>query len=105
MNEIEVDTLLPNDEVKDAVRNGDVSQIHRGKAYAEEGDRFELDGATFEITAVEERTLGDLTDEDAQTEGSPDLDRYKRRLDSAHAEGFEWNDDADVVRHAFERVE
>ena len=64
-----------------------------------------MDGTTFEVTDITHRTLGDLTDEDAQAEGSEDLDAYRKRLEHAHGDGFEWDDDADVVRHRFERRE
>ncbi|QSG03574.1 ASCH domain containing protein [Natranaeroarchaeum sulfidigenes] len=82
--------------------DGEVIQIHRGQAYADEGDTFTIDDTTFEITAIEERTLGDMTDEDARAEGVADLDQYREILQRAH-EHFEWDDDSDVVRHAFEQ--
>jgi len=76
--------LLPNDRVKQAALDGDVTQLHRGNRYGEEGDAFEVDGVTFELTEVTERTLGDMTDEDAKREGSPSLEAYKERMVHAH---------------------
>ena len=70
-----------------------------------EGDTFDVNGVTFELTAVTERTLGDMTDADAIREGSPSLEEYKERMVRAHGGSFDWDDDADVVRHRFERVE
>ena len=102
MAQIDVDTLLPNGHVKELVADGEMTQLTRGQAYAEEGDNFEVDDDTYAVTSVEELTLGELTDEDAQREGSADLDAYKKRLVRAHGGDFEWNDDADVVRHRFE---
>jgi hypothetical protein len=102
MAHIEVDTLLPNGHVKELVADGEMTQLTRGQAYADEGDTFEIDGDTYAVTTVEELTLGELTDEDAQREGSADLDAYKKRLVRAHGGDFEWDDDADVVRHRFE---
>lgn len=96
--------ILPGDHLIGKVKQGDITQMHRGQAYAEEGDTFEIDGDTFEVTDVTERTLGDMTDEDAKREGSPDLEHYKKRLQHAH-DTFEWDDDSDVVRHRFEAVE
>ncbi|MGA9403342.1 ASCH domain-containing protein [Haladaptatus sp.] len=104
MSKIDADTLLPSEHVQRAVTAGQVSQLHRGNPYAEEGDTFDIDGETFEVVAVTERTLGDLTDEDARAEGSEDLDAYRERLDRAH-DDFEWDDDATVFRHRFEHVE
>jgi hypothetical protein len=98
------EALLPSERLRRQARDGDVTQIHRGQAYADEGDRFEPDGATFEVVAVDERTLGDLTDADARAEGASDLDGDRELLARAHDE-FEWDDDAPVVRHRFERVD
>ncbi|ESP88576.1 hypothetical protein [Candidatus Halobonum tyrrellensis] len=104
MATIDAGTLLPNEHVRRAARDGEITQMHRGNRYADEGDTFELAGTEFEVTAVEERTLGDLTDADARAEGSEDLDAYRERLERVHDE-FEWDDDSPVVRHAFERRE
>jgi hypothetical protein len=101
MSEIDPGTLLPNDRMIQQALEGEVTQIHRGQQYAEAGDTFEIDDTAFEVVAVEERTLGDMTDEDARAEGARDLDHYRQILDRAH-EHFEWDDDSGVVRHEFE---
>ena len=103
MSEIDPGSLFPNDRTIEAVAAGEMTQIHRGKQYAAEGDWFEIDGDRFEVVDVTERTLGDVTDEDARREGSPDLDAYKRRMERAHGGDFEWDEDADVIRHRIER--
>jgi len=105
MTEIDPGELFPNDRTLEAVAAGEITQIHRGNRYAEEGDSFELDGDAFDVVDVTERTLGDVTDEDTRREGSADLDAYKQRLVRAHGGEFEWNDDADVVRHRVARRE
>ena len=99
MADIDPETVFPNERTIEAVAAGEVTQIHRGQRYAEEGDTFELDGQQFEVVDVTERTLGDMTDEDARREGSPDLESYKQRLIRVHGGDFEWNDDDEVVRH------
>ena len=86
MSENDPADLLPNDRVKQAAVDGDVTQLHRGNQYGEAGDTFEVDGVTFELTDVTERTLGDMTDEDAKREGSPSLDAYKERMVSVLAQ-------------------
>lgn len=101
MARIDVEEVLPNDRVQQMVLDGEVTQIHRGHQYAEEGDTFEIDGTVFEVTDVTHRTLGALTDADARREGSADLDAYRERLARTHDE-FEWDDDSPVVRHRFE---
>lgn len=104
MAELDAGEILPNEHVQQMAAEGTITQMHRGHEYASEGDTFEVDGERFEVTDVTHRTLGDLTDEDAQREGSEDLEAYKRRLDRVHDE-FEWDPESDVVRHRFEPVE
>lgn len=105
MSEFDPADLLPNERVKQAALEGDVTQLHRGNRYGQEGDTFEVDGVTFELTEVTEHTLGEMTDEDARREGSPSLEAYKQRMVRVHGGDFEWDDDADVVRHRFERAD
>ncbi len=102
MAELDVDTLLPSPRMREQALDGDVTQIHRGQQYADPGDTFAVDGTTFEVVTVDERTLGDLTDEDARAEGARDLDHYREILDRAH-DHFEWDDDSEIVCHRFER--
>ncbi|RQH01002.1 ASCH domain-containing protein [Natrarchaeobius oligotrophus] len=102
MSELDPAELLPSERMQRQAREGEVTQIHRGHQYADVGDTFEIDGTAFEVTVVEERTLGDLTDEDARAEGMDDLESYERLLERAH-ESFEWDDDSEVVLHRFER--
>jgi len=105
MTDIDASDVFPNERAVAAVGEGEMTQITRGQAYAEVGDRFEVDGERFEVVAVDERRLGDLTDADARREGSADLDAYRERLERAHGDGFEWNDDAEVVTHRVAPVE
>jgi hypothetical protein len=102
MATIDASDLLPNERVEQMALSGALTQLHRGDRYADEGDTFEIDGVTFVVTGVDDRTLGDLTDADARAEGSEDLTAYRRRLEAVH-DSFEWDDDAPVVRHRFER--
>jgi hypothetical protein len=104
MAEIDPDALLPNDRVKRAVLDGDVTQLSRGAAnrYADPGDTFEIDGTTFAVTDVSERTLGDLTDADAQREGSPSLEAYRERMARVHPGDFEWDETSAIVTYRFE---
>jgi len=102
MAEIEPETLLPNDRVIQAVADGEMTQITRGQAYAEEGDSFHIDDQTFVVERIEQLTLGEMTDADAQREGSPDLEAYKERMVRAHGGNFEWDDSAEVIQHRLE---
>ncbi len=107
MAEIDPDALLPNERVKSAVSDGEITQLTRGAGnrYAGAGDAFVLDDTRFEVTEVEERTLGDLTDADARREGSPSLEAYKERMEKVHPGPFEWDDTSEVRTYRFEPVE
>lgn len=104
MADIDADSVLPNERMRSGAQDGDVTQIHRGQRYADEGDRFEVEGDAFEVVEVRERTLGDLTDEDARKEGMRDLEQYREILDRAH-DNFEWDDDSEIVLHRFKRTQ
>ena len=103
MTEIPAADLLPAERIRQSVLAGDVTQLHRGDKHASEGDRFEIDGTTFEVTTVETEQLGELTDADARAEGSPNLAAYKKRIEQTH--NTEWDDDTEVVLHEFEPVD
>jgi hypothetical protein len=107
MAEIDAGDLLPNERVRGMALDGEVTQIHRGgnRRYAEPGDTFEIEGTTFEVTDVEERTLGEMTDADARREGSESLEAYRGRMERVHGGDFEWDDSSEVVRYRFERRE
>lgn len=102
MTERDPSDLLPSERMRTQALEGEVTQIHRGHQYADEGDTFTIEDATFEVTDVTERRLGDLTDADARAEGMDDLEAYRTLLERAH-ENFAWDDDSEVVRHQFER--
>lgn len=103
MARTEADDLLPSQRLRDAVADGEITQIHRGDRHAEEGDTLVIDGEEYELTEVRERRLGELTDEDARAEGSPDLEAYKRRIEKTH--GTTWDDDSTAYLHDFEPKE
>ncbi|MCQ4333082.1 ASCH domain-containing protein [Natronomonas sp. F2-12] len=107
MTEIDSDALLPNDRVKEAVLEGEITQLSRGAGnrYAEAGDTFVLEGTRFGVTDVETRTLGDLTDADARREGSPSLEAYKARMEKVHPGNFEWDPTSEIRTYRFERTD
>lgn len=101
MSEIPAGELLPSDRLREMVLNGEVTQLHRGDEHASNGDTFDIEGTTFEVTEVETERLSDLSDEDARAEGSSDLESYKQRIERTHR--TEWDDDRTAVLHRFER--
>ncbi len=97
---VDASKLLPAERIRQQVLDGEITQLHRGNQYAEEGDVFEIDGTEFVVTEVRMERLGDMTDKDARAEGSPDLESYKRRIERTH--DTEWDDDDEAVLHRFE---
>ncbi len=102
MSDRDAADLLPSDRMRKQALDGEVTQIHRGHQYAEVGDTFTIEGTTFEVTEISDRTLGDLTDADARAEGMDDLEGYRQLLERAH-DNFEWDDDSEVVLHRFDK--
>lgn len=102
MGTIDAADLLPAERLRAGALEDEITQIHRGDPHAAEGDTFEIDGTTFEVVAVFEERLGELTDEDARAEGSPDLEAYKRRIERTH--DTTWDDENTAVCHRFEPV-
>jgi hypothetical protein len=100
MASIKADDLLPAQRLRDAVAEGEITQIHRGDRHADEGDTFLIDGVEYELTEVRKRRLGELTDEDARAEGSPNLEAYKKRIEKTH--DTTWDDDSTAYLHDFE---
>ena len=103
MGSIKADDLLPAQRLRDAVSEGEITQIHRGDRHADEGDVFRIDGREYELVEVRERRLGELTDEDARAEGSPNLRAYKRRIEETH--DTTWDGSSTAYLHDFEPVE
>jgi hypothetical protein len=103
MTDIDADELLPAERIREAVLAGEITQLHRGDKHASAGDIFCIDGTEFEVTEVREHRLGEVTDEDARAEGSPNLDAYKQRIERTH--NLTWDDEDTAVLHRFEPAE
>lgn len=102
MARIDASDLLPAERLRTGALEGEITQLHRGDPHAEEGDTFAIDGTTFAVVDVFEQRLGELTDEDARAEGSPDLEAYRRRIERTH--DTEWDDEKTAFCHRFEPV-
>ncbi len=100
MARIDAAELLPAERIRQQALAGNITQLHRGDPHAAEGDTFVIEDTTFEVTNVEHHQLGELTDEDARAEGSPNLEAYKRRIEAMH--DIEWDDSSEAVLHEFE---
>ena len=98
----DIDRLIRHPKLVEAAINGRKTQQRRDGIYAYPGEVFTLEGVEFEVTSVERRKLGEMTDQDAQAEGYPNLAMYKDVILKMHA-NMEWKDDGLVWVHSFTR--
>ncbi|GGN14999.1 hypothetical protein [Halarchaeum nitratireducens] len=57
---LDVDRYVPSDYLKRKLLSGEIETLTLHERVADPGDTFEVQGATFEITAVEVRDAADL---------------------------------------------
>jgi len=98
----EIDRLVTHAKLVEAALAGRKTAQRRDGIYAYPGETFELEGVEFTITALERKTLGDMTDADAQAEGYPSMAMYKDLILRMHA-GMEWDVSHKVWVHKFEK--
>ncbi len=98
----EIENLVRHSKLVEAALSGQKTQQRRDGVYAHPGETFELEGATFIITSLERKKLGDMTNEDASAEGYPSLEAYKDLILKMHS-GMTWNEDDLVWVHSFKR--
>lgn len=92
--------MIRHPKLIEAAIDGRKTQQRRDGLYAYPGEVFALEGVEFEVTTVERRKLGEMTDEDAQAEGYPNLAMYKDIILKMHA-NMEWNAESLVWVHSF----
>ena len=100
----QIDRLVTNEKMVAAVAEGRKSQQRRNGVYAYPGERFDLEGETFEVVRLEHQRLGDMTEDEAQKEGFPNLDVYRDIIIRMHP-GMAGSPDHKVWLHEFARVQ
>ena len=98
----EIARLVRHPKLAEAARAGRKNQQRRDGVYAYPGETFELEGVRFTVTALEQRSLGEMTEADAQAEGYPDLAAYQDLILKMHA-GMNWDASHLVWVHHFEK--
>lgn len=98
----EIDRLVTHPKLVEATLAGQKTEQRRDGVYAYPGEKFELNGIEFTVTALDRKTLGDMTDADAQAEGYPSMEAYKALILRMHA-GMKWNESHKVWVHKFEK--
>lgn len=99
---IEQLVTIPEDIEK--VIHGEKTATRRNGVYADIGEVMELKGKKFRVERIYQQKLGDVTDEDAQKEGYPDLEAYKQSILDIHP-GMKWAPKMRVWVHEYEPVE
>jgi hypothetical protein len=94
--------LVRQPKLVEASLKGQKTQQRRDGIYAYPGEFFTLEDTEFEITSVERQKLGDMTDQDAQSEGYPNLAVYQEIILKMHA-NMAWNPESLVWVHSFKR--
>ena len=98
----EIDRLVTHPKLVEATLAGTKTEQRRDGIYEYPGETFELEGIEFTVTGLDRKTLGDMTDADAQAEGYPNMEMYKALILRMHV-GMEWNQDHKVWVHKFSR--
>jgi hypothetical protein len=98
----EIDRLVRHPKLVEAAKAGLKTQQRRDGIYAYPGESFELEGERFIITAVERRSLGEMSEADARAEGYPNLAAYRDLILKMH-QGMTWDESHLVWVHHFEK--
>lgn len=99
-----IERLVTHDKLVSAALSGSKTQQRRAGVYGYPGEKFTLEGTDFEITGLRTERWGDITEEDAQREGYPNLELYRALIERMH-QGMDWDQDQPVWVHDFAKVE
>lgn len=99
-----IERLVTIEEDVKKVLNGDKSATRRNGVYAYPGEVMVLEGQEFRVDALYRQTLGEMTDEDAKTEGYESLEAYKDGILALHPK-MPWLPTMNVWVHEFSPVQ
>lgn len=99
-----IERLVTHDKLVAAALGGSKTQQRRAGVYGYPGEKFTLNETEFEITGLRSERWGDITEEDAQREGYPNLKMYQALIERMH-QGMEWDQNQPVWVHEFAKVE
>lgn len=95
-----IERLVTHSKLVAAAIAGTKTQQRRDGVYGWPGETFELEGRAFIITDLKRQRLGEMTDQDARSEGYPDLASYQDIILKMHP-GMTWNPEGLVWVHSF----
>jgi len=99
-----IDSLIRHPKLIEAAIDGRKTEQRRDGVYAWPGEKFCLDGVEFVCTELLQQRIGDMGDAGAQAEGFDSLDAYRNLILRMH-KAMEWNPDALVWLHRFQRCD
>ena len=99
----EIERLIRHPKLVQAAIAGQKTQQRRDGVYAYPGEAFTLEGVGFTVTALERKSLGEMTDAEAKAEGYPGLEEYKQLILKMHP-GMTWDNSHLVWVHHFEKT-
>ena len=80
-----IERMITNEQDIQLVMEGKKVSTRRNGRYADPGEPFELQGKNFIVTDVYSQTLGEMTDQHANSEGYENMETYKNYILSLHA--------------------
>lgn len=98
-----IERLVTHEKLVAATLAGNKTQQRRDGVYGFPGETFALQGVQFQITDLRRQNLGEMTEQDAQSEGYPNLEMYKALILRMHP-GMDWDLEHPVWVHEFARV-
>ncbi|MFC4766648.1 ASCH domain-containing protein [Effusibacillus consociatus] len=98
-----IDRMITKEEDIQRVLEGEKTATRRNGRYADPGEVWEVGGRKFEVYNVFQQSLGEMTDEDARSEGFPNMESYKNHILSIHP-GMPWGPKMKVWVHEFREV-
>ena len=100
----EIDRLVTHEKLVAAALQGQKTQQRRDGIYGYPGETFELQGTAFVMKDLRRQNLGDMTEEDAHSEGYPNLDMYRDLILRMHP-GMSWEAEHAVWVHEFSKAD
>lgn len=99
-----IERLVTIEEDVKKVLNGEKTATRRNGVYAYPGEVMVLEGNEFKVDSLYRQTLGEMTDEDAKSEGYSDMADYKQAILAMHDE-MPWLPNMKVWVHEFSPVQ
>lgn len=99
----DITRLVTQPKLVEKALSGHKTEQRRNGLYAYPGETFRLGEQFFVITEVEQQTLGQMTDQQAQAEGLLDMSSYRNLITGMHS-GMSWDESHPVWVHRFRRL-